>query len=68
MRARARPQHGRARFAKEREIRSTGLRAETGLLFGAKSDRPLCFGGSEHVIGYAPTRSGKGVGLVIRIF
>lgn len=65
MRARPRPLHGRARFATEREIRDAGLRAETGLLVGAKGGRYLSFGGSEHVIGYAPTRSGKGVGLVI---
>lgn len=64
-RVRPPPLHGRARFATEREIRADGLRAESGLLIGAKGGRYLCFGGTEHVIGYAPTRSGKGVGLVI---
>lgn len=65
VRVRPPPLHGRARFATEREIRTNGLRAESGLLIGAKGGRYLCFGGTEHVIGYAPTRSGKGVGLVI---
>lgn len=65
LRGRPRPLHGHARFASEREIRAAGLRAERGLLIGAKGGRYLCFGGAEHVIGYAPTRSGKGVGLVI---
>lgn len=65
LRGRPRPLHGRARFASEREIRAAGLRAERGLLLGTKGGRYLCFGGAEHVIGYAPTRSGKGVGLVI---
>ncbi|SFL57072.1 type IV secretion system protein VirD4 [Methylorubrum salsuginis] len=65
VRVRPPPLHGRARFATEREIRADGLRAGSGLLLGAKDGRYLCFGGTEHVIGYAPTRSGKGVGLVI---
>lgn len=65
LRARPLPLHGRARFATRAEIEAAGLRAATGLLVGARNGRPLCFGGSEHVIGYAPTRSGKGVGLVI---
>jgi type IV secretion system protein VirD4 len=62
---RPRALYGRARFANEREIRGAGLRSERGLLVGSKGGRYLCFGGAEHVIGYAPTRSGKGVGLVI---
>lgn len=67
------PLHGAARFAKEREIRQAGFRAGKGivlgmrgrkfLIFGAR--KFLTFGGSEHVIVEAPTRSGKGVGIVI---
>lgn len=67
------PLHGAARFAKEREIRQAGFRAGNGivlgmrgrkfLIFGAR--KFLTFGGSEHVIVEAPTRSGKGVGIVI---
>lgn len=67
------PLHGAARFAKEREIRQAGFRAGKGivlgmrgrkfLIFGAR--KFLTFGGSEHVIVEASTRSGKGVGIVI---
>jgi type IV secretion system protein VirD4 len=57
--------HGSARFASEREIKAAGLRSPEGLLLGRKDGAMLCFGGSEHVLVYAPTRSGKGVGYVI---
>ncbi|MEO6382191.1 MAG: type IV secretory system conjugative DNA transfer family protein, partial [Nitrobacter sp.] len=57
--------HGSARFANEREIKAAGLRSSQGLLLGRKDGTMLCFGGSEHVLVYAPTRSGKGVGYVI---
>ena len=57
--------HGSARFASEREIKAAGLRSPEGLLLGRKDGTMLCFGGSEHVLVYAPTRSGKGVGYVI---
>lgn len=59
------PLHGAARFARENEIAGEGLRAERGIILGRKSGRFLIFGGSEHVLLEAPTRSGKGVGLVI---
>ncbi|RVT90294.1 type IV secretory system conjugative DNA transfer family protein [Sphingomonas crocodyli] len=57
--------HGDARFARETELRREGLRSTTGILLGRKSGRYLIFGGSEHVLLEAPTRSGKGVGVVI---
>lgn len=60
-----RPLHGAARWAREAEIRRGGLRAKTGIVLGWKGARPLVFGGSEHVMLYAPTRTGKGVGVVI---
>ena len=60
-----RPLHGAARWAREHEIRREKLRAPAGILLGAKAGRMLSFGGSEHVLLYAPTRSGKGVGVVI---
>jgi type IV secretion system protein VirD4 len=59
------PLHGAARFAKEGEIRRAGFRAENGIVLGKKGGKFLTFGGSEHCIGEAPTRSGKGVGIVI---
>ncbi|WP_374469604.1 type IV secretory system conjugative DNA transfer family protein [Phenylobacterium sp.] len=60
-----RPLHGAARWASEAEIRRAGLRARTGIVLGRKGGRLLVFGGQEHVMLYAPTRSGKGVGVVI---
>lgn len=57
--------HGTARFASEREIKDAGLRSREGILLGRKDGKLLCFGGSEHVLVYAPTRAGKGVGYVI---
>jgi len=64
-RALQRPLHGAARWARESELRRAGLRTPTGLILGRRSGRPLVFGGSEHVALYAPTRTGKGVGVVI---
>ncbi|WP_148217013.1 type IV secretory system conjugative DNA transfer family protein [Phenylobacterium zucineum] len=60
-----RPLHGAARWAGEGELRKAGLRARRGLLLGRASGAYLRFGGSEHVLLYAPTRTGKGVGVVI---
>jgi len=60
-----RPLHGAARWASEAELRRAGLRSRTGIVLGRKDGRPLVFGGQEHVMLYAPTRTGKGVGVVI---
>ncbi|MEK8095419.1 type IV secretory system conjugative DNA transfer family protein, partial [Methylocystis sp. IM3] len=65
LRRRPLPLHGKASFASEREIVEAGLRASQGLLLGRKGGKLLSFGGSEHVLVYAPTRTGKGVGYVI---
>ena len=65
LRARPRPLHGDARFATPREIEQAGLREKRGLLLAQTDGKLLTFGGAEHVIVYAPTRSGKGVGVVI---
>lgn len=59
------PLHGAARFARESEIRRAGFRARDGIVLGKRGGRFLTFGGSEHCIVEAPTRSGKGVGIVI---
>ncbi|WP_109353999.1 type IV secretory system conjugative DNA transfer family protein [Sphingorhabdus sp. EL138] len=63
--ARGAPLHGAARFARESEIKRQGFRARSGIVLGRKGGRFLTFGGSEHVIVEAPTRSGKGTGIVI---
>jgi len=59
------PLHGAARWASEADIVAAGLRARQGIVLARKAGRLLVFGGSEHVLLYAPTRSGKGVGVVI---
>src|SRR3546814_19069365 len=59
------PLHGAARFAKDSEIRRAGFRANDGIVLGKKGGKSLTFGGNEHCIVEAPTRSGKGVGIVI---
>lgn len=60
-----RPLHGAARWATEGEIRREGMRARQGVIIGREGAGYLVFGGSEHVMLYAPTRAGKGVGVVI---
>ena len=58
--------HGSARFASELEVEETGLIRETGVILGQdKSGRYLRHDGPEHVKVIAPTRSGKGIGIVI---
>ncbi|MCC7266878.1 MAG: type IV secretory system conjugative DNA transfer family protein [Caulobacteraceae bacterium] len=59
------PLHGAARWASESEVGRAGLRAKAGIVLGWKAGRLLTFGGPEHVMLYAPTRTGKGVGVVI---
>lgn len=65
-----RPLHGAARFANTAEIRNAGLLDPKGgldktILVGKKNGRYLTYGGYQFVILAAPTRSGKGVGIVI---
>ena len=60
-----RPLHGAARWASEGEIARESLRAKKGIILGRKGGGYLTFGGAEHVMLYAPTRTGKGVGVVI---
>ena len=59
------PLHGAAHWAHESQLRRQDLRASHGVILGRKDGRLLRLGGSEHVALYAPTRSGKGVGVVI---
>ena len=60
-----RPLHGAARWARTHEIARAGLRAQDGVLLGRHGGRLLSLAGAEHVLLAAPTRSGKGVGVVI---
>ncbi|KTD38614.1 conjugal transfer coupling protein TraG [Legionella nautarum] len=63
--------HGSARFANEQDMRDAGLLGhDEGVYVGAYEDSKgqlhyLRHNGPEHILTYAPTRSGKGLGLVI---
>jgi type IV secretion system protein VirD4 len=57
--------YGSARWADRREVRAAGLLGDDGVLLGRFGDAYLRHDGPEHVLCYAPTRSGKGVGLVV---
>jgi type IV secretion system protein VirD4 len=57
--------YGSARWADAREIRRAGLLGPDGVVLGRFDGRYLRHSGPEHVLCFAPTRSGKGVGLVI---
>lgn len=57
--------HGEARFATAHEIRQARLFDLDGIIVGQYEGRLLRFGGQQFVILAAPTRSGKGVGIVI---
>ncbi|RJT21637.1 conjugal transfer protein TraG [Chakrabartia godavariana] len=57
--------YGSARWAEVREIRSAGLLGPDGVLLGRYDRDYLRHDGPEHVLCFAPTRSGKGVGLVV---
>ena len=57
--------YGSARWASIREVRRAGLLGPDGVVLGRLGGRYLRHDGPEHVLCFAPTRSGKGVGLVI---
>ena len=57
--------YGSARWATEREVRAVGLLGPDGLLLGQLGRAYVRHEGPEHVLCFAPTRSGKGVGLVL---
>ncbi len=66
--------HGSAHWASDAEVHATGLLPSPenagGVLFGAHTMENgetyyLRHSGPEHILVYAPTRSGKGVGIVI---
>jgi type IV secretion system protein VirD4 len=57
--------YGSSRWARCREIARAGLFRPAGVFLGQLNDHYLRHDGPEHVLAFAPTRSGKGVGLVI---
>lgn len=57
--------YGSARWATPKEIKAASLFASEGVFLGRLRDNYLRHNGPEHVMCFAPTRSGKGVGLVL---
>nr|WP_321273057.1 conjugal transfer protein TraG [Alcaligenes faecalis] len=57
--------YGSARWADAADIRKAGLKQPAGVFLGQHDGRYLRHEGPEHVLTFAPTRSGKGVGLVV---
>jgi Type IV secretory system Conjugative DNA transfer len=57
--------YGSARWASSKEIKAAGLFAARGVFLGRLENSYLRHDGPEHVMCFAPTRSGKGVGLVL---
>ncbi len=57
--------YGSARWANARETNAAGLHRPKGVFLGKLRDDYLRHDGPEHIMAFAPTRSGKGVGLVI---
>ncbi|MBO9669547.1 MAG: conjugal transfer protein TraG [Sphingobium sp.] len=57
--------YGSARWATRRDIAAAGLFDDRGVALGRLGVRDLRHDGPEHVMAFAPTRSGKGVGLVV---
>ncbi|WP_121234448.1 conjugal transfer protein TraG [Pseudomonas aeruginosa] len=57
--------YGSARWADADEVRKAGLTQPAGVFLGQFGDQYLRHEGPEHVLTFAPTRSGKGVGLVV---
>ncbi|MCA6121231.1 conjugal transfer protein TraG [Bradyrhizobium sp. WSM 1704] len=57
--------YGSARWATPKEIKTAGLFASKGVFLGRLENNYLRHDGPEHVMCFAPTRSGKGVGLVL---
>lgn len=66
--------HGSARWADINDIKQMGLLSNEGVIVGAFEEKrflrkpkkyTLIHNGPEHILTYAPTRSGKGVGLIV---
>jgi type IV secretion system protein VirD4 len=57
--------YGSARWAEKGEVKAAGLLGQDGVVLGKLKRDYLRHDGPEHVLCFAPTRSGKGVGLVV---
>lgn len=57
--------YGSARWADAGDIRRAGMLGDDGVILGRFRRHYLRHDGAEHILCFAPTRSGKGVGLVV---
>jgi type IV secretion system protein VirD4 len=57
--------YGSARWATLKDLRTAGLLGHQGVALGRVGNKYLRHDGPDHVMAFAPTRSGKGVGLVV---
>ena len=61
--------HGSAHWGEPEEVEATGLlpneKNAGGVFFGDYDDQYLRHAGPEHILAFAPTRSGKGVGIIL---
>lgn len=57
--------YGSARWAERKEVEELGFLGPDGVVLGKLDQDYLRHDGPEHVLCFAPTRSGKGVGLVV---
>ena len=57
--------YGSARWANADEVKAAGMLGPDGVVLGRLGGAYLRHDGPEHVLCFAPTRSGKGVGLVV---
>ncbi|CDK99158.1 Conjugal transfer protein traG [Magnetospirillum gryphiswaldense MSR-1 v2] len=62
--------HGSARWARKKDIKESGLWRKEGVVVGGlrrflRGVKALRHNGLEHILAFAPTGSGKGVGLVL---
>ena len=57
--------YGSARWADDADVRRANLLGDRGVVLGLHDGQYLRHDGPEHILAVAPTRSGKGVGLVL---
>jgi type IV secretion system protein VirD4 len=57
--------HGNAKWASEKDVKKMGLKAKRGVLLGTHRGKFLIADDYQHILLFAPTGSGKGVGFVI---
>ena len=56
---------GSSRWASQKQLRKVGLLSDEGVFLGKAQKDYIRHDGAEHILAIAPTRSGKGVGLVV---